>query len=91
MQNDNKNTLMFIVSAFVILIGYQFFILGPQQKKAQAELQAKKVAEAQSAATSGVTLDANGNPAPLRLSREQAKVRARAWWSTPRPCRARSP
>ena len=38
MQNDNKNTLMFIVSAFAILIGYQFFILGPQQKQAEAQL-----------------------------------------------------
>lgn len=50
MQNDNKNTLMFIVSAFAILIGYQFFVLGPQQKKAEAEFRAKKAAEQQSAA-----------------------------------------
>jgi YidC/Oxa1 family membrane protein insertase len=48
MQNDsNKNTLMFLVSAFAILIGYQFFILGPNQKQAEAELRAKKAAEAQ--------------------------------------------
>ncbi|KQV55800.1 MULTISPECIES: membrane protein insertase YidC [unclassified Caulobacter] len=76
MQNDNKNTLMFIVSAFVILIGYQFFILGPQQKKAEAELQAKKAANAKLATQPGVTLDANGNPAPLRLSRDQAKAQS---------------
>ena len=74
MQNDNKNTLMFIVSAFAILIGYQFFVLGPQQKKAEAEFRAKKAAEQQSAAKAGVTLDANGNPAPLRLSRDAAKA-----------------
>ena len=73
MQNDNKNTLMFIVSAFAILIGYQFFILGPQQKKAEAEARAKKAVAAQVATQPGVTLDANGNPQPLRLSRAAAK------------------
>ena len=73
MQNDNKNTLMFIVSAFAILIGYQFFILGPQQKKAEAQLQAKKAAEARMAATQpGVVLGPDGQPAPLKLSRAAA-------------------
>lgn len=76
MQNDNKNTLMFIVSAFAILIGYQFFVLGPQQRRAEAEARAKKVAQQQAAATPGVTLDANGNPAPLRLSRDAAKAQS---------------
>jgi YidC/Oxa1 family membrane protein insertase len=76
MQNDNKNTLMFIVSAFAILIGYQFFVLGPQQRKAEAEARAKKVAQQQAAVTPGVTLDANGNPAPLRLSRDAAKAQS---------------
>jgi YidC/Oxa1 family membrane protein insertase len=74
MQNDNKNTLMFIVSAFAILIGYQFFVLGPQQKKAEAEARAKKAIAAQVATQPGVTLDASGNPAPLRLSRDAAKA-----------------
>ncbi|WP_454714144.1 membrane protein insertase YidC [Caulobacter segnis] len=74
MQNDNKNTLMFIVSAFAILIGYQFFVLGPQQRKAEAEARAKKAVAAQVASQPGVTLDANGNPAPLRLSRDVAKA-----------------
>jgi YidC/Oxa1 family membrane protein insertase len=76
MQNDNKNTLMFIVSAFAILIGYQFFVLGPQQKKAEAEARAKKVAQQQVATQPGVTLDANGNPQPLRLSRDAAKAQS---------------
>jgi YidC/Oxa1 family membrane protein insertase len=76
MQNDNKNTLMFIVSAFVILIGYQFFILGPQQKRAEIEARAKKAAQVQAATQPGVTLDANGNPAPLRLSRDAAKAQS---------------
>lgn len=75
-QNDNKNTMAFIAVAFVILIGYQFLVLGPQQKRAQAELQAKKAAEAQTAAKAGVTLDASGNPAPMRLSRDAAKAQS---------------
>lgn len=75
MQNDsNKNTLMFIVSAFAILIGYQFLILGPQQQKAEAQLAAKKAAEAQVMATQpGVVLGPDGRPAPLKLSRDAAK------------------
>ncbi|ALL12425.1 membrane protein insertase YidC [Caulobacter henricii] len=77
MQNDNKNTLMFIVSAFAILIGYQFFILGPQQKKAEAELRAKKIVEAQTAATQpGIVLGPDGRPAPLKLSRDAAKAQS---------------
>ena len=67
MQNDsNKNTLMFLVCAFAILIGYQFLVLGPQQKQREAELRAKKAAEAQVAAQPGMTLGADGTPQPLK-------------------------
>ncbi len=76
MQNDNKNTMAFLAIAFAILIGYQFFILGPQQKQAEAEMRAKKAAQQQTAAQAGVPLDANGNPAPLRLSRDAAKAQS---------------
>ncbi|OYX91162.1 MAG: membrane protein insertase YidC, partial [Caulobacter sp. 35-67-4] len=77
MQNDNKNTLMFIVSAFAILIGYQFFILGPQQKQAEAELRARKAAEAKIVATQpGVVIGPDGRPAPLKLSRDAAKAQS---------------
>jgi len=77
MQNDNKNTLMFIVSAFAILIGYQFFILGPQQKQAEAQLKAKKAAEQRMMATQpGLVLGPDGTPAPLKLSRDAAKAQS---------------
>ncbi|WP_299006448.1 membrane protein insertase YidC [uncultured Caulobacter sp.] len=76
MQNDNKNTMAFLAIAFAILIGYQFFILGPQQKQAEAEMRARKAAQQQTAAQAGVPLDANGNPAPLRLSRDAAKAQS---------------
>ena len=77
MQNDsNKNTLMFLVCAFAILIGYQFFVLGPQQKQQEAALRAKKAAEAQIAAQPGMTIGADGLPQPLKLSRDQAKAQS---------------
>jgi YidC/Oxa1 family membrane protein insertase len=77
MQNDsNKNTLMFLVCAFAILIGYQFFVLGPQQKQREAELRAKKVAEAQVATQPGMTIGADGTPQPLKLSRDAAKAQS---------------
>jgi YidC/Oxa1 family membrane protein insertase len=77
MQNDsNKNTLMFLVCAFAILIGYQFFVMGPQQKKAEAELRAKKVAEAQVALQPGMTIGADGTAQPQKLTRDQAKAQS---------------
>jgi YidC/Oxa1 family membrane protein insertase len=77
MQNDsNKNTLMFLVCAFAILIGYQFFVMGPQQKQREAELRAKKVAEAQVAMQPGMVIGADGVAQPLRLSRDAAKAQS---------------
>jgi len=75
MQNDNKNTLVFIVSAFAILLGYQFFVLGPNQKKMEAAARAKKAAEAQAAvAPPGMTVGPDGSPQPIKLSRDVAKA-----------------
>ncbi|MGR4862304.1 membrane protein insertase YidC [Caulobacter sp. LARHSG274] len=75
MQNDtNKNTLLFFVCALAILFGYQFLVMGPQQKQHEAELRAKKAAEAQIAAQPGMTIGADGQPQPMKLSRDQAKA-----------------
>ncbi|MBO9706784.1 MAG: membrane protein insertase YidC [Caulobacter sp.] len=74
MQNDNKNTLMFIICAFAIFIGYNFFVMAPAQKKAEAQARAKKAAEAQAAKTPGVTIGPDGTPQPLMLSRAEAKA-----------------
>jgi YidC/Oxa1 family membrane protein insertase len=77
MQNDsNKNTLMFLVCAFAILIGYQFFVMGPQQKQREAELRAKKVAEAQVAMQPGMVIGADGVAQPRTLSRDAAKAQS---------------
>jgi YidC/Oxa1 family membrane protein insertase len=75
-NDSNKNTLTFLVCAFAILIGYQFLVLGPQQKKAEAEQRAKKAAEAQVAAQPGMTIGADGAPQPLKLTRDQAKAQS---------------
>ena len=77
MQNDsNKNTLMFLVCAFAILIGYQFLYAGPNQRKEAAAFQAKKAAEAQAALAPGMVVGADGTPQPLKLSRDAAKAQS---------------
>jgi YidC/Oxa1 family membrane protein insertase len=77
MQNDsNKNTLMFLVCAFAILIGYQFLYAGPAQRKEAAAVQARKAAEAQVALTPGMVVGADGKPQPLKLSRDEAKAQS---------------
>ncbi|MDR3513151.1 MAG: membrane protein insertase YidC [Caulobacteraceae bacterium] len=49
MENDSgRNTIIFVLCAMAILVVYQVFVLGPQAKKHQAELQrAQAVAAAQ--------------------------------------------
>jgi YidC/Oxa1 family membrane protein insertase len=76
MQNDNKNTLMFLVCAFAIFIGYKFFVLDPQQQKAEAEFKAKKAAAAQVAMQPGMVVGADGLPQPRKLSRDEAKAQS---------------
>ena len=50
MQQDNtRNTIIFVVCMAVILIGYQAFILQPQQKARQAQLAQQQAAAAKTA------------------------------------------
>jgi len=45
MQNENtRNTVMFVVSAMIILVVYQFLVLGPQQRQREAQLKARAAA-----------------------------------------------
>ena len=37
-DQSNRNTLIFVVCAIVLLFGYQFLVIEPQSKKHQAEL-----------------------------------------------------
>jgi YidC/Oxa1 family membrane protein insertase len=75
-NDSNKNTLMFLVCAFAILIGYQFFVLGPQQKQHEAQARAQKAAEAKVAAAPGMIIGADGTPQPRALTRDQAKAQS---------------
>lgn len=73
MPNDSqRNTIVFIVSAALILIAYQFLVLGPQTQKRQA-LEAQNQAVAASTVASGP--GAPGVPGvavPTQLSRAEA-------------------
>ncbi|HYE45488.1 MAG TPA: membrane protein insertase YidC [Caulobacter sp.] len=44
MQNESRNTILFFAIAMIMLIGYQFFILGPQAKQRAEEMKAKAAA-----------------------------------------------
>src|SRR3990167_1634029 len=46
-DNNNRNTIIFVVSAVIILIVYQIFVLEPASKRRNAELGRQKAAAAQ--------------------------------------------
>ena len=46
-DNSNRNTIIFAVLAFAMLIAYQFLVLGPQEKQRQAALKARESAQTQ--------------------------------------------
>jgi YidC/Oxa1 family membrane protein insertase len=72
MQNDNRNTMIFIGCALVIFFAYQFLVLDPAAKKRQAELKAKQPEVSQSVKP-GAT-PAAPVAAPASLSRDAAKA-----------------
>lgn len=69
MNDDNRNTIIFLACAFMLFIAYQFFVLEPATKKKQAEAAQQKAA-ATAPAAAGV--GAPGPQATLVVSREQA-------------------
>ncbi|MES2032813.1 MAG: membrane protein insertase YidC [Pseudomonadota bacterium] len=69
MQNDSRNTIVFVVIAAIILIGYQTFILGPANQKRAAELKNE-----QRAAVEAQTKAPTANSAPVLVSRDAAKA-----------------
>ncbi len=75
-NESNRNTIVFIVCAVVILIAYQMFVLEPQAKRRQAEVQAQKAAAA-AALPAGQAPSIAGGPAsltPLKPTREAARA-----------------
>ncbi len=52
-DNSNRNTIIFVVVAMVMLFAYQAFYMGPQTKLRQAELKARETAQAANPAGAG--------------------------------------
>ncbi|WP_374657799.1 membrane protein insertase YidC [Phenylobacterium sp.] len=75
-DNNNRNTIIFVIAAVVILIGYQFLVLDPATKKRNAELaqQRAAAASAQANAPKGVAAPGlpGGSAATAVVSRGQA-------------------
>jgi YidC/Oxa1 family membrane protein insertase len=75
-QPDNtRNTIIFVVCTLVMLIVYQQFVLGPQAKRKQAEIQARAAAEqAQKAKTPQGTASTGpaGQPPSVAIPRAEA-------------------
>ena len=75
MKNDNnRNTIVFIVCAAVLLIVYQVFVLGPAAKK--RDIQAKAAAAAAQVQAANTPLLPNGQPASAYVPRDQALAAA---------------
>jgi len=55
--SENRNTILAIVLSLIVLLGWQYFVAGPQLERQQAELLAQQEA-AQQAATQGANPDA---------------------------------
>ncbi|MFN3512143.1 MAG: membrane protein insertase YidC [Phenylobacterium sp.] len=76
MQNDNtRNTIVFVVSAVLILILYQVFVLDPMTKQRRAELERQKATAAQTEAATPAGKAPSGVNAPaaaVTVPRQQA-------------------
>lgn len=75
MQHDNtRNTIIFIVCAVIILIGYQLLVLQPAAERRQAAARAAAEQTQTVAAEPGTTSDAG--PAPQIVSEREALARS---------------
>jgi YidC/Oxa1 family membrane protein insertase len=71
MQNENtRNTVMFVVSAMIILVVYQFLVLGPQQRQREAQLKARAAAVSTQTSQTGTPGLPDTSPKPI--TRNQA-------------------
>jgi len=69
MQNDNRNSIIFIAVAFILVIAYQQFVISPMEKRREAEA---AHAQAVAAAQQQSGLAPNGQPEAPKLTRTQA-------------------
>ena len=66
-DQSNRNTIIFMVCAFALLIVYQVFIMGPQAKRREAELKLRHQTE-QTQVVGGKVGSAPGVGAPRAAS-----------------------
>src|SRR3990167_1965026 len=75
-DNNNRNTIIFVVSAVIILIVYQIFVLEPASKRRNAELGRQKAAAAQVADVADVAAKPgalpSAAPGTVVVSRQEA-------------------
>jgi YidC/Oxa1 family membrane protein insertase len=71
MQRDDntRNTIIFVVAAILMFLGYQFFVLGPAQKRAQAEQSRQQAAAAAAPPAAG---GVRPQPTARTVTRQQA-------------------
>ncbi|HEY1749713.1 MAG TPA: membrane protein insertase YidC [Caulobacteraceae bacterium] len=75
MPSENRNSLIFLVVAMLLLLAYNQFVLSPMEKHRQAEAaQAKAVAAAQHPAAQGQAFAPSGEPIVHTLTRVQAQA-----------------
>jgi YidC/Oxa1 family membrane protein insertase len=70
-QDSSRNTVLFIVFALVILLGYQFLVIEPAAKRRQAEMKSQTAVAGQ---TQTPAAGAPVAPAPQPLTRASAKA-----------------
>jgi len=72
-DNNNRNTIVFVVCAALLLIAYQVFVIEPQAKRRQAEIAAQRPAAAAAQAPGGL---AAAPPAGLQVVPREAALAA---------------
>ncbi|EGF93061.1 membrane protein insertase, YidC/Oxa1 family, N-terminal domain-containing protein [Asticcacaulis biprosthecium C19] len=70
-SQDTRNMIYFLIASMVLLFGYQYFVTGPQQKKAQ-EQRAVAAAQASASSSSAVAAGLPVTGAAAVMTREQA-------------------
>lgn len=72
MNEDTRNTTIFLVCAFVLFIAYQFLVMEPAQKKREAEAKSKAAAAATLPSAAVPRPGAPTVAVPATVSRQQA-------------------
>src|SRR5581483_11145866 len=73
MQDESRNTIIFLVCAFALFIAYQFFVMGPAEKRrAQEAAHAKAVAAATAATPPGAVTPGQPVQVPAAVTRAAA-------------------